>query len=138
MSNIEPKQLSLIPTDNGTDQPYLIGNSLSACVRDLLDWRVSEKQVVRITTGTHAASRLAFVEILDLYVGEEWNNRREGKEIALRLWDAGKIDQPRTRNEAAPPTHHIHWKNVTTGEPVVFNKVIPAARTPAVMPCTPG
>ena len=93
----------------------MIGFSLSLCVRDIIDGKVNLDAVEKIVTGTCYRERGEFIAGIDAtYCRTYW--RRSADEafvIAVLLWDAGKLDQPRLRGEEPP--HGIngggnHWK----------------------------
>lgn len=83
-----------------TEEQGLTGYSLSLCISDILRGAVAEGEVGRIVASTNAPTREAFLNVIDSYAETYWHEQPErGKEIALRFYDAGKIDQPRTRGE---------------------------------------
>lgn len=87
------------------------GRSLSFCIRDIAEGKVAEFDVARIVTGTCAPDRAAFEALLDGYCETYWRKMPEtAKAVALRLFDAGKIDQPRLRGEEGPNVSNGHWK----------------------------
>lgn len=83
-----------------TQENGLTGYSLSFCISDILRGTVAEGEVEKIVASTNAPTRDDFLTLLESYGSNYWSNDPErGKEIALRFYDAGKIDQPRTRGE---------------------------------------
>ena len=84
----------------------LIGTSLGQCIKDILDGTVNEKDVVMIITRTMAPAAERFIPVLeeyyngiggysyDLSVGGT-KTFDEVRELGLRLFDGGKIHQPR-------------------------------------------
>ena len=86
--------------DAGNESQGLIGYSLSLCICDILSGRVKEPEVSRIVSSAAVPTRAAFLGLLEEYAPCYWaDNPEEGKAIALRLYDAGRIDQPRLRGE---------------------------------------
>jgi len=80
----------------------VVGRSLSFCVVDIMEGRVREDAVERIVASTKAPDFSTFEDVLERYADLYWKaNPALGKEIAIRLWEAGKIDQPRLRGEEA-------------------------------------
>ena len=83
-----------------TQEQGLTGYSLSFCIADILRGAVAEGEVEKIVASTNAPTRDDFLTLLESYSVNYWSQDPErGKEIALRFYDAGKIDQPRTRGE---------------------------------------
>ena len=84
----------------------LIGTSLGQCIKDILTGAVDEKDVVMIITRTMAPDSERFCDVLqeyyhgiggdayDLSVGETktWD---EVKELGIKLFNTGKVHQPR-------------------------------------------
>ena len=83
-----------------TQEEGLTGYSLSLCICDILRGAVAEGEVGRIVASTNAPTRDDFLGLLESYANSYWtDDPARGKDIALRFYDAGKIDQPRTRGE---------------------------------------
>jgi hypothetical protein len=83
-----------------TQEQGLTGYSLSLCISDILRGSVKEAEVAKIVAGTKAPTRDEFLGLIESYGSSYWHSDPErGKEIALRFYDSGKIDQPRTRGE---------------------------------------
>ena len=80
----------------------MIGTSLSVCVSNILDGTVAESDVEKIISRTCApAPRVE--ELLERYANSYWGaNPSEGKEIARRLFAAGKVEQPRLEGRPNP------------------------------------
>jgi hypothetical protein len=75
------------------------GRSLSLCISDVMQHNVKEQDIALIVTSTRANNRESFVSLVDHYCESYWdNNPLWAKDIALRLYDAGKIIQPRLEN----------------------------------------
>ena len=79
-----------------------IGTSLGRCLRSILKGEVSEDQVFLIVTGTRSHNEEEYLEIIKQYYSERYGEYditqwtyEEVKELATRLWNNGKIHQPR-------------------------------------------
>jgi hypothetical protein len=79
-----------------------IGTSLGRCLRSILLGEVSEDQVFLIVTGTRSHTEEEYLEIIKQYYYERYGEYdisqwtyEEVKELATRLWNNGKIHQPR-------------------------------------------
>jgi hypothetical protein len=84
----------------------LIGTSLGQCLKDILTGEVSEDDVVMIITRTMAPDAERFIRVLEEYYngigGSSYDLSVDGtksieevKELGLRLFNSGKIHQPR-------------------------------------------
>ena len=79
-----------------------IGTSLGRCLRSILKGEVSEDQVFLIVAGTRSHTEEEYLEVIKQYHYErhgeydisQWTYE-EVKELATRLWNNGKIHQPR-------------------------------------------
>ncbi|MEZ0222998.1 MAG: hypothetical protein ACAH83_00465 [Alphaproteobacteria bacterium] len=93
------------------DEGRLEGRSLSLCILDILEGKVAEDNVRRIIASIYAPDRGAFEDIIALYANTYWSAKpEEGKAVARRFYDAGKIDQPRLRGEPYPNIADGCWK----------------------------
>lgn len=79
-----------------------IGTSLGRCLRSILKGEVSEDQVFLIVTGTMSLTIEDFIEVIKQYHYERYGSYdlsqwtyEEVKELGVRLWNNGKIHQPR-------------------------------------------
>ena len=84
----------------------LIGTSLGQCLRDILAGEVSESDVVMIITRTMAPDVERFLPVVEHYFygagGGDYDLSVDGtktlaevNELAMRLFNGGKIHQPR-------------------------------------------
>jgi len=84
----------------------LIGTSLGQCIKDILSGAVDEKDVVMIITRTMAPDADRFIPVLEEYYHGTGGNSYdlsvgdtktfdEVKELGMRLFNGGKIHQPR-------------------------------------------
>jgi hypothetical protein len=84
----------------------LIGTSLGQCIKDILDGTVNEKDVVMIITRTMAPDAERFIPVLEQYYsgadGHSYDLSVGGtktfdevQKLGLRLFNGGKIHQPR-------------------------------------------
>jgi hypothetical protein len=90
----------------------MIGLSLSFCIKDIIEGRVDLDKVEKISTATFYTDRDMFHTGLKVgYCRTYWRHDPErAHKIAMDLWDAGKIDQPRTRGEKPASIHDGHWR----------------------------
>ena len=91
----------------------MIGLSLSFCVKDIIEGRVPLESVEKIISGTFFTDRDMFhTGMKHGYCRTYWRHDPErAHRIAMDLWDAGKIDQPRSRGETPPNIAEGHWRN---------------------------
>ncbi len=81
-----------------------VGLSLSFCVSDILRGKIKEEEVKEIIAGTNTSPE-QWDELMKSYKESYWReNPDEGEAIARRLFEAGKIRQPRQEGKA---THNI-------------------------------
>lgn len=87
----------------------MIGLSLSACVSDIMRGKVKEEDVEKIISGTN--SRGNWQEVLKHYRGIYWIDYPNKAESCFwRLHKAGKIEEPRLKNDAHYPViTGGHW-----------------------------
>ncbi|MDB5603445.1 MAG: hypothetical protein JWP25_345 [Bradyrhizobium sp.] len=90
----------------------MIGLSLSFCVKDIIEGTVALESVETIISGTFFTDRDMFhTGMKHGYCHTYWRKDPErAHQIAMQLWDAGKIDQPRSRGEEPPNIHDGHWR----------------------------
>ncbi|MCB9801758.1 MAG: hypothetical protein H6774_01575 [Pseudomonadales bacterium] len=89
----------------------LIGYSLSFCVLDIVHREVREDQVEKIISGTNAESEEAWEKLLSDYKNSYWKDHADvAEEIARRLYESGKLEQPRTKGENGPNISNGYWK----------------------------
>lgn len=90
----------------------MIGLSLSNCVKDVLDGKVALSDIELIVAGTCAGNPELFQEVLAGYTESYWVKApEEGVRIALELYHAGKVCQPRLANANHFPVrpNRVHW-----------------------------
>jgi len=89
------------------------GLSLSFCVRDIALGRVAEEDVEQIISGTHYKDDEDFAFILQQYSKSYWVwdgcDPVKAVAIAQRLYDAGKILQPRATGDLPAATFDGRW-----------------------------
>ena len=89
----------------------LIGLSLSQCIKDIIEGKVKEESVVKIITRTCARNEEEWGMLIYIYQKKYWsNNADQAREICLRLRNAGKIEQPRIKNERIYSLDNGHWE----------------------------
>lgn len=106
---------------------YLIGTSLSMCLRDIIKGRVREENVALIVTGTKHPFESDPDYVWELDGNRQWTD--EESEILHRLWKQGRIHQPRKVSscyensrssiETVMPCGKRHWYRLSpadTGE----------------------
>lgn len=97
-----------------TDLPEtgtLIGHSLALCIHDVLDHGVDDARISKIVAETFYTDRDMFLTGLQMsFSHNRWkSDPKRGIAIAMRLWDAGLIEQPRRRGNLHTPLPHGHW-----------------------------
>lgn len=76
------------------------GRSLSFCVCDIIEGKVKESDVIAMVTSTAFENKEEFEKGIESYARSYWISYPEkGKEIARKLWDSGRIEQPRLKNK---------------------------------------
>lgn len=83
----------------GERQRNSVGTSLRGCIRDILDGGFPIERVDRIYASTAFASR---DELVDYLTAGKATQKERLAEIAGRLWDNGKIVQPRLHGDEMP------------------------------------
>lgn len=90
----------------------MIGLSLSLCIADVLDGEVVQSDIEYIVSGTCAGNLEVFQGVLADYAKAYWRKAPgEGVRIALELYHAGKIHQPRLENSNHFPlrANRVRW-----------------------------
>jgi len=90
-----------------------IGLSLSFCILDVIDGKVPFADIEKIIAGTHFTDRDHFhTGMKEGYCRTYWRKNPEyALHLAMALWDAGMLDQPRRRREEAPNIADGHWQS---------------------------
>ena len=81
----------------------LIGNTLEGCIRQIAEGQVPESDVAKIVSRTTARTDDEFEQVIQAYEKMGWRRLPQTREIAWRLWRAGKIDQPLLRGQNPLP-----------------------------------
>lgn len=90
-----------------------IGLSLSFCICDLLDEKIACDQVAFIVTGTKAPTRQAWDRVVDQYCQTYWSSDPvRARRLANRLYEQGKILQPRVWGCECPNIAEGHWARI--------------------------
>lgn len=104
-----------IQSHSAANERYpMIGMSLSLCVQDVLNGKVALSDIEQIVAGTSAPDLDVFKTVLDGYAESYWSKAPEqGVRIALELYHAGKVCQPRLANANHFPVlqNKVHWVN---------------------------
>lgn len=91
----------------------LIGLSLSFCVADIINGLVNIDDVAFIVSGTRIRNSEDLSDVFATYARNYWDNLPQlGVSVATRLYEEGKIIQPRL---LGLPVHHVadgHWAKV--------------------------
>ena len=75
---------------------YLIGMSLSLCIRDILESKVMFGDIKCIISGTKIKNNTDFAHVRDRYCKVYWKkNPIRATNIFRGLYDSGKLIQPR-------------------------------------------
>lgn len=102
----------------------LYGNSLSQAIRKMAEENISTAEVIAIISGTAFTSK---EQMLNTYKGETSLWTEEQFAIAERLWDEGKILQPRIilEEEESPfnPWKFGRKALITFGKEVFYRNV---------------
>ncbi|MFA6397680.1 MAG: hypothetical protein WDK96_02435 [Candidatus Paceibacterota bacterium] len=89
----------------------VVGFSLALCIRDILDGKYYEKNVVKIVAETNALKKQHWDEILACHKKGCWkDNPKKAEEIFNRLLEAKKIEQPRLDGKAHKGIKNGHWE----------------------------
>jgi hypothetical protein len=90
----------------------LYGLSVSFCIKDLIEGKVAYEDIECIIAGTAVRNEDDLVKLAEVYEETYWRNDPElGHDYLWRLWEDGKIFQPRLfyGNEFAPMIAEGHW-----------------------------
>ena len=90
----------------------MIGLSVSRCIGEILDGKVSEDDVEEIIGSTAAANEDDWETVIARYRQiPPWQKEPdEGEAILRRFLAAGKIKQPRLEGEEFPNAVEVIWK----------------------------
>ena len=77
-----------------------VGLSLSFCVSDIMRGNVQEEEVKQVIAATQAETPQEWSKLIQGYKKTYWSEDPDkGAEIANRLFQSGKIKQPRTEGK---------------------------------------
>ena len=112
MENLDERESKKEIIPNG-----LVRLSLSHCVKDILEGKIKEGEIKKIIARTNASPE-QWNELIEEYKQSIWyKNPGEGEKIAQRLYDAGKIEQPRQKGEFLHDfDKHCYWISVDKEE----------------------
>lgn len=95
---------------NTRRHPNLIGLSLSLCIGDVVEGRVSVEQIDRIIAGTKAETPEQWEEVITEYRTRYWEADPDRAERIVRtLLRLGKIEQPRVTGVPLPNRPSYPW-----------------------------
>jgi hypothetical protein len=87
-----------------------IGLSLSFCIRDIIEGRVNEEDVICIISNTKITNMDEFDSCCDMYCKVYWlSNQRRALYLAMKYWQQGRIIQPRTFSNNIHYVSDGHW-----------------------------
>jgi hypothetical protein len=105
--------------------PRVIGLSLSNCVNDIVAGRVAYDNVEQIISRTACPDAAVWAKTLASYEQGAWKGNKQATEIAVRLLQEGKIDQPRLRGEPVPVDilkEDSYWRSAQKGTQIPLTK----------------
>jgi hypothetical protein len=76
----------------------LYGRSFSLCIKDLAEDNINPNNVGAIVTSTRAKNENDFEALVNHCSKIYWDNNPKAITIAYKLWNDGKIIQPRLKN----------------------------------------
>jgi len=98
----------------------IIGYSLSGCVKDIVRYNIDTSNLFLITS-TRFADFERFKEAIKNYKENSWSEDYEKcEQIAIKLWEEGKIYQPRVHGLDAPGSADGRWFD-ESGNKLVFS-----------------
>lgn len=108
----------------------LIGTLLYSCIHDIMSGEVDEKDVVVVISQTYCLEMQDFIQVIENFFSLTANFDHEkvqlSKDIGTRLWQNGKIHQPRifnqtyyALNKSLPSWLIVHPKNYTDNKAVI-------------------
>lgn len=127
-------------TKTGDCIMWYIGTSLGKCLKSIIMGEVREEDVLVIITGTTASKFESYMNVIDIYYRkgnyhvtdpESYEvsgvSEQEYKELAITLWNKGKIHQPHTYPD--------HWGTFSMIRGETWLQVVPTLNnsTPAVV-----
>lgn len=101
-----------------------IGTSLGKCLKDLLDGKVQEDEVLVIVSNTMCPDLTRLLDVVEVYYYERTyipeydmsaHTLEDAKAVAQRLFESGKLHQPRVvKNESWGNAHGLKdtWHDI--------------------------
>lgn len=90
--------------------PHLIGLSLSLCIKDVIEGRVSVEQIDSIIANTRIEGPEDLDDVIEVYRHSYWYADPDRAERLTRnLFRLGVISQPRIQNPRHHHTYGYHW-----------------------------
>lgn len=100
-----------------------VGLSLSLCIRDILEGKVSLDEVERIVTSTKCRTPADWTWLLENYRREYWGKDPDlGEKIARQLLAAGKIEQPRMNDPMVTSVKPKQGLWINPGETILLER----------------
>ena len=88
----------------------LIGLSLSFCIGEMVRRNITEDEVQKIVAGTNAPDRNVFRDFCLQYANSYWDDCPEKAiDLALSMYDNGKIEQPRCEGKPCHTIANGYW-----------------------------
>jgi hypothetical protein len=102
-----------------------IGLSLSMCVHDVINGQVGEDEIHAIVAGTAVETPEDMDELVESYRDTCWRDNPDMcEELARRLFDNGRVYQPRLEGKPAPKPVPLHWLGVVENWQEAYPKFI--------------
>lgn len=109
---------------------YYIGTSLSNCLPDILSGKIDEDRVLLITTGTWINNHEELRRVVYRYHNDYCmiGTREDAYNIALKLWETGRLHQPRLVKDGGPFSFGSEHDNTVRSVP--YSSLASAYRLP--------
>ena len=91
-----------------------LGKSLSFCIKDIISGKVNVEDVSAISTGTKIPDDNVLEEVIEQYRKSYWRDDPDlGEEICRKLFEEGRIFQPRLKGETPLLKGGDWWVDLT-------------------------
>ena len=99
------------PTFDTSKHPNLVGLSLSLCIKDVIQGKVSVEQIDSIIANTKCETEAHWNEVFEIYCRLYWEADPErAVRIVRTLVKLGKIEQPRIKDNFHHHFYPYHWQ----------------------------